>query len=75
METSKRDPRVDPHPGDTISRDNKNALYGIILRDVTRAHGGLLVFFNQDNGRVSYPRASRLLSNGANGRPRQTFAI
>lgn len=50
----KRDPRVDPQPGDTISKDVPRALHGIILRDVTRAHGGF-VFFKQDNGFKAIP--------------------
>lgn len=46
------DPRINPRPGDTTSRNIKTALEGIILRDVTRAHGGF-VFFRQDNGSVA----------------------
>lgn len=44
-----RDPRHDPEPGDGVSRNFKRAINGIILRDVSRAHGGF-VFFTQDNG-------------------------
>jgi hypothetical protein len=44
-----RDPRIDPVPGDSISRDFPTAAGGTIIRDVTRAHGGF-VFFRRDNG-------------------------
>lgn len=59
-EPVKRDPRVDPKPGDTISRNIHGALDGIILRDVTRAHGGF-VFFKQDNGAAARNRIVSLL--------------
>jgi hypothetical protein len=57
---SLRDPRIDPKPGDAIARNNPNALQGMILRDVTRAHGGF-VFFGQDNGYISKPRITSLV--------------
>jgi hypothetical protein len=44
-----RDPRIDPAPDDGISRGFKTATHGVILREVTRAHGGF-VFFRRDNG-------------------------
>ncbi len=44
-----RDPRIDPEIGDEICRPFKTALSGLILRRVTRAHGGF-VFFVSDNG-------------------------
>ena len=44
-----RDPRVDPMPGDEISRDIKSALQGCILREVERSHGGFVGMFI-DNG-------------------------
>ena len=55
MSDTTRDPREDPKPGDTISRDIASALQGTILRDVTRAHGGF-VFFKQDNGSTARGR-------------------
>jgi hypothetical protein len=47
-----RDPRIDPAPDDGISRGFKTATHGVILREVTRAHGGF-VFFRRDNGYVA----------------------
>ena len=53
VEMSKqRDPRIDPAPGDGIARDFSTALGGTILREVTRAHGGI-VAFRRDNGYVA----------------------
>lgn len=52
---SNRDPRVDPRPGDVISREIPTAKQGVIIRDVHRAHG-LFVHFSQDNGFTSRPR-------------------
>lgn len=45
----KRDPRINPLPGDEIGRNIKTSLGGFIFRKVTRSHGGF-VFFAQDNG-------------------------
>lgn len=50
-----RDPRINPAVGDEIAREFKTARQGIILREVTRAHGGF-VFFHRDNGYVSKPQ-------------------
>jgi hypothetical protein len=47
-----RDPRIDPQPGDSISRNFATAIGGVIIRDVTRAHGGA-VFFRRDNGYIA----------------------
>jgi hypothetical protein len=44
-----RDPRIDPKPGDSIARINKQAKGGLIIRDVLRSHGGF-VCYRQDNG-------------------------
>ncbi len=44
-----RDPRIEPRPGDEISRDIKRALQGVILREVERSHGGFVAYF-ADNG-------------------------
>ena len=51
QDTSDRDPRIDPKPGDAISRHIPQALNGIILREVERAHGGFVGFYS-DNGNV-----------------------
>lgn len=45
----KRDPRIDPQPGDSIAREFSSALGGCIIREVERAHGGFVAFY-RDNG-------------------------
>lgn len=51
-----RDPRVDPKPGDIISRDFATALHGCIIRDVDDVRGeGGFIFCRSDNGHVSKP--------------------
>lgn len=44
-----RDPRIDPKPGDSISREFKTASGGCVIREVERAHGGWVGFY-RDNG-------------------------
>lgn len=54
--TDKRDPRVDPKPGDVISRDFAAAKQGCIIRDVDDVRGGGgFIFCRRDNGYVSKP--------------------
>lgn len=50
--TNQRDPRIDPLPGDAITRDFATAKGGCIIREVERAHGGFVAFY-RDNGYTS----------------------
>jgi hypothetical protein len=54
-----RDPRIDPLPGDSVSREFKTATGGCIIREVTRSHGGF-VFFERDNGHRTSPKIEAL---------------
>jgi hypothetical protein len=54
-----RDPRIAPRVGDEIARNFTTAKQGIILRKVTRAHGGF-VFFMRDNDYVAKPKIASL---------------